>query len=158
MVAKPRQTDQRTDDRIEIYDVMVRYCHGVDRRNFDMVASCFASDAKADYRGQPCRDLDEIMEHCRGITQVPVSTHFIGNQLVQFQGDVAQIETYAIAYLWRGQVGNQSETRNGLRYLDEMVQRDGSWVIRRRKLVCDWTRTDSVPPGPAPLPEGRMPQ
>lgn len=154
----PTQSEARIQDRMAIYDVMVRYCHGVDRREFTMVADCFHPEATANYRGQPCRNPDEIMAHCQGIAGIPVSTHFLGNQLVTFTDSGAEVETYAIAYLWRGEIGAQVETRNGLRYLDKMVRQNNRWVILERELTCDWTRTDPVPPSAPPLPGGKIPQ
>ena len=45
-------TIQELADRQEIRDLMARYARGLDRRDFDAVASCLAEDAYADY-GRP---------------------------------------------------------------------------------------------------------
>ena len=39
-------------DRAEIRDVMARYARGLDRRDFDLAASCFTDAAVADHGGE----------------------------------------------------------------------------------------------------------
>ncbi|MCE2463994.1 MAG: nuclear transport factor 2 family protein, partial [Dehalococcoidia bacterium] len=40
---------QELADRAAIRDVMILYARGLDRRDFDLVRSCFTDDAYADY-------------------------------------------------------------------------------------------------------------
>jgi hypothetical protein len=62
--------------------------------------------------------------------------HLMANQLIDLAGDQAHSETYAVAY-HRGPGG---ELVVGVRYLDDLVRRDGRWLISRRVVALDWQR------------------
>ena len=66
------------------------------------------------------------------------STHFMGDQLVQINGDSAEVETYAVAFGIHYVDGATSVVMTGLRYVDEMVRQDGQWLVRHRVLHHDW--------------------
>ena len=73
--------------------------------------------------------------------------HFVGNQLVEVDGDVAHAESYCVAYHRRAATGSTRPAYDliiGLRYGDRLERRDGEWRIADRVCAFDWSRTDDV--------------
>ncbi len=66
------------------------------------------------------------------------STHFMGDQAIQINGDSAEVETYAVAFGIHYVDGTPSVVMTGLRYVDTMVRQDGQWLVRHRVLHHDW--------------------
>jgi hypothetical protein len=66
--------------------------------------------------------------------------HFMGNQLVEIDGDRAGTETYAIAHHFADAEGRDERIVMGVRYLDDLERRDGRWVIVHRRAISDWIR------------------
>ena len=150
---------QELIDRIAIRDVMIRYARDLDRRDFDLVASCFTSDAYAAYSDNENAGLENIVSRLRrSVSRFQSSTHFMGDQSVEISSDTAEVQTYAIDYLLYTVDGTQSQSVGGLRYQDTMVRGDGLWKISHRVMHTDWRRNslvDASVPGPdrVPVPE-----
>jgi hypothetical protein len=70
--------------------------------------------------------------------------HFMGNQLIEVDGETASCETYAIAYHRRQDGVEKKDRVVALRYLDDLVRRDGRWLIARRFVNVEWQRYDTV--------------
>jgi len=73
--------------------------------------------------------------------------HFMGNQLIELDGDTARVETYAVAYHWKDEVAGTDHPENlvvGVRYLDTVQRRSEGWRITRRQVAPDW-RTGPYP-------------
>ena len=85
-------------DRAAIQDVMLRYARGVDRKDLALVASCFTSDAS--YEGALAHGTiaDALVRLRDAMARYDSTMHFVGNQLVEINGDTASSETYAVAY------------------------------------------------------------
>lgn len=136
-------------DQQEITDVCLRYCRGIDRRRFDLVRSCYhpdGTDDHGDYQG----GIDGFIEHVETQTARWERTmHFLGNILVEVDGDRARCESYALAF-HRMAPRNDKPARDftsAIRYVDDFERREGAWRIATRVCVVEWTRTDPVAPG-----------
>jgi hypothetical protein len=134
-------------DRDEIGRLIRTYAHGVDRRDWSLVRSCFADDAEA----QGSRSTGPIEPYLAalrpGVEFYPTTMHFMGNQLIELDGDTAHVETYAVAYHWKDEVAGTDHPENlvvGVRYLDTLQRRDEGWRITRRQVAPDW-RTGPYP-------------
>jgi len=159
----------RIADRMEIQDVIYRWCRAVDRLDFDAMRTVFHPDA-VDHHGPfdgPVEDLIEwIRSRHRGI---PFSMHQVGNMLIEFAGsDVALVETYvrttqrypaesmqSLDQLTGGQQGSfecGADLFTCSRYVDRFERRNGEWRISERTLVQDWKQVVPVAPG-APKPQ-----
>jgi ketosteroid isomerase-like protein len=123
-------------DRAAIQDVLHRYARGVDRKDLTLVASCFTPDAV--YEGSLARGtVQEALARLETrFAAWETTMHLMANQLIDLAGDQAHSETYAVAY-HRGPGG---ELVVGVRYLDDLVRRDGRWLISRRVVALDWQR------------------
>ena len=88
---------QELVDKAAIRDLMARYARGLDRADPDLVASSFATDAYVDYGTWEDTGVDNIVRRLRArVSRYDRSTHFMGDQVFQFNGDAAEVETYAL--------------------------------------------------------------
>jgi ketosteroid isomerase-like protein len=133
--------------REEIRDVLFRYTRGIDRLDLDLVRSCYHVDAHDDhgaFRGDVDGFLDWVGE---ALSYFDSTMHFIGNQLIDVDGDVAHTESYCVAYHRRGPRDGEvpHDLVTALRYVDRLERRaDGRWRIADRVCVFDWSRRDPV--------------
>lgn len=133
----------------EIRNVVLRYCRGIDRRQFDLVRDCYHPDA-LDEHGDFLGSVDEFIAHAeRSLQAFQTTTHFTGNILVEIDpADPrrARCETYAMAIHRVPPRGDRPAKDHvvGLRYIDDFEARAGRWRIADRVCVFDWTRTDPV--------------
>jgi hypothetical protein len=132
---------RRLVDEREVAKVILRYARGIDRRDFDLVWSCFAPDAyvKGSSFSGPLREyLPNLLS---GVERFGATMHFMGNQLREVDGDTAHTETYAIAHHFADAEGEVEALIMGVRYIDDLVRgEDGRWVIRHREAIADWRR------------------
>jgi hypothetical protein len=135
-----------------IKDVHIRYCRANDRRDEELMRSCFHPDAVIDLH-EPF-DVDGFIALGRTVLdQYTVTWHNTGNQLVEVDGDSAWAEHYTISShrIAADQDGPERDFVASGRYIDRMERRDGEWRIARRMMLLDFTRTDPVVPGAASL-------
>lgn len=133
-------------DEAAIRRVHLDYCRGIDRHDWELVRSCYHADA-VDHHGPFTGGVEEFIEWALTFTQsVASTTHFVGNQIVDLDGDVAWHEAYCRAF-HRLTATDEAPARDwvvNLRYLDRMERRDGRWKIADRLVVHDSDRWDLV--------------
>ena len=140
-------------DRRDIEDVVLRYCRGIDRRDRDLVRACYHPDAIDDH-GSFRGTVGEFIEWVfRLLGRYSQTMHFVGNVLVDLEGDVAAAETYGIAFHRSDEDKPQLNLMTGFRYLDRFEKRAGTWRIATRTAVTEWSRIDDKP-GRWETPEG----
>jgi 3-phenylpropionate/cinnamic acid dioxygenase small subunit len=136
-------------DRAAIHDLLMRYAHGVDRRDLAMVEACFAPDAA--YEGALGVGTIEVALAAlrERMVRYQSTMHFLSNQLIELDGDAARCETYALVYhrLYADEGGQDFIV--GVRYLDELARHGAGWWIVRRTARMEFQRYDAVelPPG-----------
>jgi hypothetical protein len=154
---------QRLADRIAIQETLYRYARGIDRRNWDFLASAFhpgASIHQGDFKGSIEEMIDSVKARHAAIEQ---SAHMMTNILVEFDGpDGAVVETYYLAYLRNDALpaivrtaligGGAPETgkidmRSLGRYIDRFERRDGRWRIAKRVCIAETLSGQAVPEG-----------
>jgi len=145
---RKQMTLQELIDREEIRDVIMRYCRGIDRLDFELIRSSFHPDAVADfpedvYTGKVDGFINFLKKELPTFAR---TNHFLGNLLIELDGDVAHTETYIIGYdkstpahKWGG-----AFVTLWARYVDRFERRDGVWRIAHRKFVIDWQRNDEA--------------
>ena len=131
--------------RQEIADVILRYARGVDRLDFDLVRSCYHPDAYDDH-GSFTGGVEEFIAMCeRFLPKWTATQHFMGNMLIEVDGDLARAETYAVAYHRReSDDGTGKDDVFGIRYVDRFERRDGDWRIGHRVVATEWRRVEPV--------------
>ncbi len=130
----------------EIRDVLIRYTRGIDRMDSDLVTSCYWPGAYDDH-GAFQGTAEEFVEWVREVlSYFDATMHFIGNQLIDVEGDTAHAESYCVAYhRRRTRYGEQRhDLVIALRYIDRLERKDNEWRIADRKCVFDWTRHDPI--------------
>jgi SnoaL-like domain len=129
-------------DRAAITDVLLRYVRGVDRRDWDLVRSCYHDDAYQDH-GAYAGDLDGLIAWSRDWhADIPVTMHAISNILIEINGSVAVAESYLVVHQMQpDDSGQLLYSVAGCRYIDTFEYRDGpGWRIRRRIVPLVFTR------------------
>lgn len=131
-------------DKWEIHEALMRYCRGVDRADADLISSTFHPDAVADH-GVLVFTGSEIGAALTKIENaVRTSMHFVGNELIDVQGDVAFAEFYFISFSEVERDGEPFLIARGARYVDRWERRDGAWKIAYRVVPGEWNRVDPI--------------
>jgi hypothetical protein len=134
----------------EIRRTLDRYCRGVDRRDYDLVRSCYHPDAADDHGGY-VGGLDGFIEYIeRELEAFETTVHSVTNVLIDSVGDsAARSEAYATAF-HRIAASSSKPRRDylvGFRFLDRFERRGGGWLIASRRIIIDWARMDAVGAG-----------
>jgi hypothetical protein len=126
--------------RTRIHDTLLRFCRGIDRKDWELLLSSFHEDAVDDHgwvTGNPRRDLvpglqarHETVEH---------SAHVLTNVACTFLSPTeARVESY-VTVAQREQADAQGQVKRTqalVRYIDLFQRRDdGDWLIADRTLV-----------------------
>jgi hypothetical protein len=131
--------------RQEIADVIYRYARGIDRLDFDLVRACYHPDAFDDHGSFAGSVEDFIAAAETFLPKWTATQHFMGNMLIEVDGDAARAETYAVAYHRReDEDGNGKDDVLGIRYVDRFECRGDNWLIAHRVVSTEWRRVDLV--------------
>jgi hypothetical protein len=118
------------------------YSRAIDARDLDAVAALFDAHAVID-GARGTLGIDEWIGGMRDAgAAFATSMHVLGAPLVDLEpgADIAHMDTYAVVY----QLGRADDPNVdlvlGIRYHDDLVRRDGRWLIRHRRAEALWTR------------------
>jgi hypothetical protein len=127
--------------RTRIQDTLLRFCRGVDRKDWDMLLSAFHEDASDDHgwvSGSPSRDLvPALRERHRDVEH---SSHMITNVSCDFlSANNARVESYGLVSQ-RSAPDDSGKVRRmqaTVRYVDHLERRGRGedWLIATRVLV-----------------------
>ena len=128
-------------DRLAIMDVLAKHSRGVDRADEAILKSAYWPDAEVAYGGFN----GNAHEFCEGlpvgIKRYFATQHTITNTALEFDGNIALVETYVTAYHYLAVEGGQDTEMTYLgRYLDRMEKRDDVWKIIHRRVIMDWNQ------------------
>ncbi|MEV6067361.1 nuclear transport factor 2 family protein [Nocardia sp. NPDC052001] len=127
---------QEISDRMEIEDLMVRYSHAVDTKQWELLDEIFTADAHIDYTamGGPAGDVASTKAFLA--TVMPNFTafqHLIANSAIKVDGDTATARTMCHnPMVVAGADGLPRLMLCGLWYHDSFVRVDDQWRISRR--------------------------
>lgn len=132
----------RLADRVEIEEVLARYCRGVDRCDEATLAAVYHDDATDDHGTfvGPAREFAAWA--VAGAARFWHSSHHsVHNVIIDWAGhDVARVESYVLAFNRRAPQGDGGDDRIEVfagRYLDRFERRDGNWRIAHRQALRD---------------------
>lgn len=134
-------SDRLTADRIALQDVMLKYAAGVDERDMDLYASCFAADVEVvGFGAETFHGRDTWVNYVKvALEQYGPTQHMLGPQLATVDGDTAHCRTdvQALHYLKSpaGQILTLWAT-----YKTDMARTPDGWRITRHQLVPRGTR------------------
>jgi hypothetical protein len=130
-------------DKQEIREVVLRYCRGIDRMDQDLVRSCYHPDA-TDEHGSFFGGVDEYVAFAwKLMPRYDATMHFVGNVLIELEGDAARSEAYCIAHHRSASGVPAHNLATGCRYIDTFERReDRVWRIAKRVVTTEWIRHD----------------
>lgn len=148
-------------DKQAIHEVLLRYCRGIDRQDADLIRSAYHPDATDNHGLEAGGDAGELflrhMQHCTR------SLHFIANENIELDGDVAYGETYyhAVNYTDREARGALDSKNGGSaatatvvhsygRYIDRLERRNGEWRIASRTFLNESSQAELLTAPSAP--------
>ncbi len=121
-------------DRLEIQEVLARYCHCIDRGLWDAFVELFTADCRLDLS-----EVFGLFEGEQGLRRFAEQVGSLGldmrhmtmNVVVRGDGARAEAEAYLLAFT--GMPGSLQRI-DGF-YRDELVKRDGRWLLHRRRFT-----------------------
>jgi ketosteroid isomerase-like protein len=134
-------------DKLEIGEMLTRYCRGLDRLDAEMIRSVYHDDAM-DHHGpfdKLGKDLaPDLVKMVREGTDNAM--HQLSNVSIQLDGDTAWTESYLVT--WASHGSNYQDI--GARFVDRFERRAGAWKIAERLMILEFIRT--TPMGePSPM-------
>ena len=138
---------QQLNDRIEIEELLVRYCRALDYRNWADLESIFTPDGEFDAGGlgHP-HGPEAIRAMIEGtIGDLDATQHLVGKSLIEFSadGDSAEVRTYLISqHIRESAPGDVKHYFLGGEYADRVVRTPEGWRIAYRRLDRMWKQGD----------------
>lgn len=129
----------RLADRVEIEEVLYRYCRGVDRCDEATLTACYHPDAIDDHGTFNGNGHSFARWATRGAAKSwQASHHSVHNLLVEWvDDDTAHVESYVIAFNQRNGADDAPVEVFAGRYVDRFERRDGVWRIAHRRAIRD---------------------
>lgn len=131
----------------DIKEVLARYCRGVDRCDAEMIRSVYHEGAIDDHGPAafvgPGWEFADIVVASH-LNDAVMTQHVISSPHIVVDGDVADVETYCVAYRLRQKGDRRVLNTVGGRYVDRFDRRNGEWRIGHRVWVRDWGTIQQV--------------
>jgi hypothetical protein len=127
-------------DRLAIMDVLNRYARGIDRCDLEVLREVWWPEAVADYGTGEINALAWSEGVVPALGAMRRTQHFLGNMLIDIDGETAMAETYCRAWHEVDSPAGPQEMEVGGRYLDRLEKRAGDWRLLHRRYVLDWSR------------------
>lgn len=126
---------QEISDRMEVQQLLVRYCHAVDQRDWDAYRSVYTEDAVIDdVTAGPGNSVEQMVEFLsNALERVVLIQHAISTSLIEIDGNTATARTicHCPVVLDRGN-GQHQMFFQGLWYVDELIRTSEGWRIHKR--------------------------
>jgi ketosteroid isomerase-like protein len=126
-------------DQNEVHDLLIRYVHGLDSRDWQAVARCFAAEAVFVHPGGRVEGPDAIVARARAALEpLDASQHLLGSVLVDVTGDSALATSYFHAQHVRAAApGGELYVIAGT-YRDRLRRSAAGWQILERTQEYSW--------------------
>ena len=134
-------SDQWVADRIALQDVMASYAKGVDERDMELYASCFADNVHVTGFGdEEIHGRDAWVAYVKtALERFGPTQHMLGPQLATIDGDNASCRTDVQAHHYMKDAPDTTLTLWAT-YETDMARIDGAWKIVKHHLVSRGTR------------------
>ncbi len=148
---------QEISDRLEIEDLLARYSHAIDDRDWDLLDEVFTADALIDYSetGGEKGSVAQIKAWLPvAMERFPRYQHMVATKRLELEGDSARCRTILFnPMVHRAEDGSEQVFFIGLWYRDRLVRTEKGWRIAERYEEISYAH--NVPPMPPvpPLPE-----
>lgn len=136
-------TLQDISDKLEINELLARYCHALDQKDWKAFQAIFLPDAILDFTafGGPKGSPAELQEFFIPILSSLASTqHTVSTIKIDLAGDNAAARSAAIVPMTaKAPEGKESTFVSGLWYEDDLVRTPAGWKIKTRTQVRSWS-------------------
>lgn len=136
-------TLQDISDKLEINELLARYCHALDQKDWEAFQAIFLPDAILDFTafGGPKGSPADLQAFFTPILSSLASTqHTVSTIKIDLAGDNATARSAAIVPMTaRVSEGKESTFVSGLWYEDALLRTPGGWKIKTRTQVRSWT-------------------
>jgi ketosteroid isomerase-like protein len=127
------------NDTDTLRNVLQQYARAADARDLDALAALVHPDAVIE-GSRGVQTLGEWLDAMRGPRPFPVSMHLLGDPLIELDGDVARLDTYAVVFQIGDGNAGQADLTLGIRYFDELTRTSGRWRIHHHRATTVWVR------------------
>lgn len=136
-------------ERQALYELVLRYARGADRRDYTGVGALFVPEGRiAGFRGDPASGTPlyslegrtAIVEGLRGLERFEKTFHQVANHLVEIGDCEARGETYCTAHHIYRVASEPWDRTMAIRYQDRFIRERGGWLFVERLLLIDWER------------------
>lgn len=139
-------------DRLAVSEVLDDYARGIDSKDWDLVVSCFTSDAILDYTAfsGPAGTPGQVVEWiAASVTNFAMTQHHITNRHITLDGDeaVCVSELFAPMGMVSGE-GKMTMLFTGGAYNDRFVRTADGWKISCRTFERAWMAAGGEASGP----------
>ncbi|WP_010125933.1 nuclear transport factor 2 family protein [Sphingomonas sp. KC8] len=129
-------------DRLEINELLARYCHALDQKDWPAFHAVFTDDATLDFTafGGPKGTAGELEAFLAPVLDSLIaSQHMVSTVIVDIDGDQAKARSAAIVPMTAlAADGGEQTSLSGLWYEDQLVRTSAGWRIRYRRQVRGW--------------------
>jgi SnoaL-like domain len=140
---------QEISDRLEIQDLLVRYCYAIDDRDWDAFRAVFTADAVIDNTetGGPRTGVDETVRYLqKALAKTRMSQHAISTTRLELRGDEASARTHCSCPMVVDVGDGKTQVFfQGLWYRDRLVRTRAGWRLAERVEEGYWAH--NVPTG-----------
>ena len=142
-----RTSPEEAADRLAIRELVEAYAHCADRRDAKGQMALFTEDTHfVVYMNakdpKPSMDLharEALAPVFVDLNKYDATTHFVGQSTIfTLTGDRATGEAYCLAHHVTVDGGKRRIMIASLRYNDNFVKTDGTWLFAERQLYVDW--------------------
>jgi ketosteroid isomerase-like protein len=136
-----------SNDRVHLRDLVERYAMAVDARDIDAVVHLFTEDGVLLSHLMPGTEESPLErrghEQLRraleiGLARYRRTTHIIGGQVVELDGDEAEGTTVCVAHHLHETDDGDELVVMAIRYHDRFTKKHGSWRFSERRLQLEW--------------------
>jgi 3-phenylpropionate/cinnamic acid dioxygenase small subunit len=128
------------EDKCAIQELIARYSHAIDSRNYAAWVNCFAEDGafegsrSGQFVGHAALKAFTEQFEARRDTEYPNVRHCVMNSVIDVEGETARSDSYLQVL-----ITNKKGTTFAFcgRYDDTFVKVDGAWRFRERKVLRD---------------------
>jgi ketosteroid isomerase-like protein len=140
---------QEVSDRLEIQELLARYCYAVDDRDWNAYRSVFTLDAVIDDTvagGLRAGVEEHVVFMQSALSKVLISQHAISTTALEIDGDLATSRTHCSCPMVIDEGnGKRRVFFQGLWYRDRLVRTSDGWRLKERVEEGYWNH--NVPEG-----------
>jgi hypothetical protein len=141
------ESNRTTADRVALRHLVDAYATGVDHRDIGAVTGLFTATGRLVAHFHVSEDGTPVVRTGRpdiavaledGLRRYVATTHVVGGQVVDLDGDTARGETTCLAHHIYERRGETRLLVMAVRYDDAFMREDGVWRFEQRELRLDW--------------------